>query len=85
MIMLCITAMLAHLLMIMALDAAETTTLQPFALLQIVYSTLIGLILFKEVVEWHVFFGAIIIVASGFFAFWREARVKQSSVAPVAK
>jgi drug/metabolite transporter (DMT)-like permease len=85
MIMLCITAMLAHLLMIMALDAAETTTLQPFALLQIVYSTLIGLILFKEVVEWHVFFGAIIIVASGLFAFWREARVKQSSVAPVAK
>ena len=79
MIMLCITAMLAHLLMIMALDVAETTTLQPFALLQIVYSTLIGLILFQEIVDLHVFIGGGIIIASGLFAFWREAKVKQTN------
>lgn len=85
MMMLCVTAMLAHLLMIMALNVAETTTLQPFALLQIVYSTLIGLILFKEVVDMHVFVGAGIIVASGLFAFWREAKLKQLAQTDMAK
>jgi drug/metabolite transporter (DMT)-like permease len=83
--MLCITAMLAHLLMIMALDVAETTTLQPFALLQIVYSTLIGLFLFQEIVETHVFIGGAIIIASGLFTFWREAKSKQNSLSNAAK
>jgi len=75
--MLCVTSMVGHFLMIYALEVAETTTLQPFTLLQIVYSTIIGLVLFQEVVSPHVFIGAGIIIASGLFAFWREAKVKQ--------
>jgi drug/metabolite transporter (DMT)-like permease len=80
--MLCVTSMVGHFLMIRALEVAETTTLQPFTLLQIVYSTIIGLILFQEVVSPHVFIGAGIIIASGLFAFWREAKVKHHQHAP---
>ncbi len=75
--LLCVTSMVGHFLMIRALEVAETTTLQPFTLLQIVYSTIIGLVLFQEVVSPHVFIGAGIIIASGLFAFWREAKVKK--------
>ena len=78
MLMLCITSMLGHFLMIRALAVAEITVLQPFTMLQIVFASMIGLVLFEEVVGAHVFIGGGMIIASGLLAFWREAKLKHA-------
>ena len=78
MLMLCITSMLGHFLMIRALAVAEITVLQPFTMLQIVFASMIGLVLFEEVVSAHVFIGGGMIIASGLLAFWREAKLKHA-------
>jgi drug/metabolite transporter (DMT)-like permease len=45
---------------------------QPFAYLQLVFASGIGLIVFGETLEANVIIGASIVVAAGLFTLWRE-------------
>jgi drug/metabolite transporter (DMT)-like permease len=45
---------------------------QPFAYLQLVFATLIGVTVFNEVLEPHVVLGAAVVVGAGLFTLWRE-------------
>jgi drug/metabolite transporter (DMT)-like permease len=72
MAVLCVMGALGHYLMIKALEAAEASVLQPFTFLQLVFASLIGVMLFGETLTVHSVFGATIIVASGLFVIWRE-------------
>ncbi len=75
MAVLCCTAAGAHWLMIRALEVAEASAIQPFAYLQLVFATALGMAVFGEVLEPNVAIGAVIVVAAGLFTLWR-ARVK---------
>lgn len=80
MFILCLSGMTGHFLFIKAYDAAEASTLQPFAYLQTVFASLIGVMLFAESLAWQTILGAAIVISAGLFAFWRErVRSKRNS------
>ena len=70
--LLCILACLAHYLLIKCYEVSEASSLQPFAYLQLLFATIIGLWIFSENLETHLVIGALLVVLAGLFAFWRE-------------
>jgi len=68
---LCITGALGHWLLIKTYEAAEASAVQPFAFLQLVFASALGLLVFGEVLELHVAVGAILIVGAGLFTLYR--------------
>lgn len=72
---LCSTAMLGHWLLIRSYDVAEASAVQPFAYLQLVWISVLGLLLFHEQLRPNVAIGAALVVAAGLFTLWR-ARVR---------
>jgi hypothetical protein len=75
---LCITGALGHYLLIRAYEVAEASAVQPFAYLQLVFATALGITVFGETLEWNVALGGAIVVAAGLFTLWR-ARVRASA------
>ncbi len=69
---LCVTGATGHWLLIKCYEVAEASAVQPFAYLQLVFASLIGLVVFGEVLETHVMVGAAIVVAAGVFTLVRE-------------
>jgi drug/metabolite transporter (DMT)-like permease len=70
--LLCIFGCLAHYLLIKCYEVSEAGLLQPFAYLQLLFATIIGLWIFSEKLETHLMIGAFVVVLAGLFAFWRE-------------
>lgn len=69
---LCLTGALGHWLLIKCYSVAEASAVQPFAYLQLVFVSIIGVTIFAEVLELHVAIGAGVIVGAGVFALVRE-------------
>jgi drug/metabolite transporter (DMT)-like permease len=69
---LCITGVTGHWLLIRCYEVAEASAVQPFAYLQLVFASIIGISIFGEDVRANVAIGAALIVAAGLFTFWRE-------------
>lgn len=69
--MLCITSALSHYLLIRAYEVAEASAIQPFAYLQLVFASAIGITVFGEVLRPNVAIGAVIVVLAGLFTLWR--------------
>ncbi|MBR9650163.1 DMT family transporter [Thalassovita aquimarina] len=69
---LCITGALGHFLLIKCYEVAEASSVQPFAYLQLVFASAIGIAVFGETIRLNVAIGAGIIVAAGLFTLWRE-------------
>ncbi len=69
---LCLTAALGHWLLIRAYAVAEASALQPFAYLQLVWVSVLGLAFLGETLRPNVAVGAVIVAAAGLFALWRE-------------
>jgi drug/metabolite transporter (DMT)-like permease len=76
MAVLCVTGALGHWLLIRAYEVAEASAVQPFAYLQLVFASGIGIAVFGERLEWNVAAGAGLVVAAGLFTLWR-ARVRE--------
>ena len=76
--LLCCTAALSHWLLIKSLAIAEASDVQPFAYLQIVWASAIGLFVFGETLRVNVAIGAGIVVAAGIFTLWRQ-RVREKA------
>lgn len=74
MAVLCVTGAGGHWLLIKTYEVAEAGAVQPFAYLQLVFASLIGVAVFGETVEPRVALGAGIVIAAGLFALWRERR-----------
>lgn len=70
----------SHWLLLKCYEVAEASSVQPFAYLQIVFVSIIGLTIYNEVLQTHVVLGAMIIVAAGIYALWHE-RGKSKAVA----
>lgn len=78
MAVLCCTAALSHWLLIKAYAVAEASAIQPFAYLQLVWASAIGLVVFGETLRVNVAIGAGIVVAAGIFTLWRQ-RVREKA------
>ncbi|QEW18330.1 carboxylate/amino acid/amine transporter [Marinibacterium anthonyi] len=69
---LCITGVLGHWLLIKCYEVAEASAVQPFAYFHFVWASILGVVVFSEIVRPNVAFGAALIVAAGLFTLWRE-------------
>ncbi|MFU8881503.1 MAG: DMT family transporter [Rhodobacterales bacterium] len=70
--LLCITGALGHWLLIKCYEVAEASAVQPFAYLQLVFVSVLGILVFSETIRTNVAIGAGLIVAAGLFTLWRE-------------
>ena len=71
---LCITGVAGHWLLIRAYEIAEASAVQPFAYLQLVFASAIGLSVFNETLALNVAIGAGLVVSAGIFTLWRAQR-----------
>jgi len=71
---LCITGALGHWLLIKTYEAAEASAVQPFAYLQLVFVSFIGVLVFGESIELNVAIGAAVVVCAGLFTLWRARK-----------
>lgn len=70
--LLCCTAALGHWLLIRAYEVAEASAIQPFSYLQLVFVSVLALVLFDETLTLNVVIGAGVVVAAGLFTLWRQ-------------
>ena len=77
MAVLCVTGAGGHFLLIKCYEVAEAGAVQPFAYLQLVWASILGVIVFGEVVEANVAIGAGIVVCAGLFTIWRERQASK--------
>ena len=71
---LCITGALGHYTLIKCYEVAEASAVQPFAYLQLVFASVIGVSVFSETIRLNVALGAALIVGAGLFTLWRQRR-----------
>lgn len=64
---------------IAAMRIGDISFVSPFRYSRIVFGLLAGLIVFGETIDGYTLLGATIIVGSGTFTLWREARLRRSS------
>jgi len=69
---LCITGALGHFTLIKCYEVAEASAVQPFAYLQLVFASALGIVVFNETIRINVAAGAALIVGAGLFTFWRQ-------------
>jgi drug/metabolite transporter (DMT)-like permease len=69
---LCITGALGHFTLIKCYEVAEASSVQPFAYLQLVFGSAIGITVFSETIQLNVAMGAALIVGAGLFTLWRQ-------------
>lgn len=69
---LCVTGALGHYTLIKCYEVAEASAVQPFAYLQLVFASMIGIAVFSETIRANVALGAGIVVAAGLFTLWRQ-------------
>ncbi len=74
MAILCVVGASGHFLLIKCYEMAEASAVQPFAYLQLVFASIIGLTVFGETLEPHVALGAAIVIAAGLFTLVRARR-----------
>ncbi|WP_439154097.1 DMT family transporter [Yoonia sp.] len=68
---LCVTGAGGHWLLIKTYEVAEASAVQPFAYLQLVFASAIGIFIMGETLRPNVALGAAIVVAAGLFTLWR--------------
>lgn len=71
---LCITGASGHFLLIKTYEVAEASSVQPFAYLQLVFVTFIGITIFGETLATNVAIGATIVVGAGLFTLLRARK-----------
>ncbi len=71
---LCVTGVLGHWTLIKCYEVAEASAVQPFAYLQLVFASSIGIFVFADTIRLNVAFGAGLIVAAGLFTLWRQRK-----------
>jgi drug/metabolite transporter (DMT)-like permease len=75
---LCAMAALGHFLLIKAYEVAEAGTIQPFAYFQLVFVTLLALVLFDERPDAWTIAGGALILCAGLYTLIRQARLTRT-------
>jgi drug/metabolite transporter (DMT)-like permease len=74
MAVLCVTGAVGHYFLIRVYELAEAGAVQPFAYLQLVFASFIGIWVFGESLQANVVLGAAIVIAAGLFTLWRSSK-----------
>lgn len=82
MLLLGIVATGAHMLVNRALKISDAATVAPLQYTLLFWAVVFGWIFFDEIPTLNVIIGAIFIVASGLFIFFREQKLKRNSASP---
>jgi len=72
MALLCVLSAAGHWCLIKAYSLAEAAAIQPFAYLQLVWITILGVTLFGEALAPNIAIGATLVVSAGLFTLWRQ-------------
>ena len=72
MALLSVTGMIGHMLLIMALEHAPASVIQPLNYLLLVWATLLGFLLFDNLPDALTLIGSAVIISSGLYAMFRE-------------
>jgi drug/metabolite transporter (DMT)-like permease len=67
---------LGHLVMIRAFTVAPASSLAPFSYLQLVWATVLGLVMFNDWPDAWTFLGAAMLAASGLYVLYRERQLR---------
>ena len=78
-----LAATLGHYAMTQAMRHVQISMLQPFSFLQIVWATIMGIVLFSEAVKINVILGALLIVASTSYIARRESLIAKAQAAQI--
>lgn len=73
MAILCMTGIVSHYLLILAYGRLDATQIQPISYFQLVWASLLGVVIFQEALHWNIVLGSAIVVGAGLFTIWREA------------
>ena len=79
--LLCVMGATGHWLLIKTYEVAEASAVQPFAYLQLVFASALGVTVFGETLHLTTVIGAAIVVGAGLFTLWRE-RVRRLREVP---
>lgn len=71
---LCLTSVTSHYLLIKAYNILDASAIQPLAYLSVVYASVMGPVIFHEIVPFTTYVGAAIVVAGGLLSIWSEPR-----------
>ncbi|WP_353474673.1 DMT family transporter [Salipiger sp. H15] len=77
MALLCLTGATGHYTLIKCYEVAEASAVQPFAYLQLVFASALGLTVFHEELRTNVVIGGAIIVCAGIFTLIRARKAEQ--------
>ncbi len=72
---LCLTGVLGHFTLIKCYAVAEASAVQPFAYLQLVFISIIGVTVFGETIRTNVAIGVVVVVGAGLFTLWRQRKM----------
>ncbi|WGW04030.1 DMT family transporter [Tropicibacter oceani] len=75
MAILCVTGAAGHYTLIRVYEVAEASAVQPFAYLQLVFASALGIVVFGESIRLNVALGVALIVLAGLFTLWRARQV----------
>ena len=75
-LLLCFLSTCGHFLFIKALETAQASILQPFIYLQLFFASIIGILVFNDLLTLNLIFGGILIIGSGIFALIRTHNVQ---------
>ncbi len=76
---LCVTGALGHFTLIKCYEVTEASTVQPFAYMQLVFGSGLGLLVFNETLRGATVIGAGIVIAAGLFTLCRERAAQKSA------
>jgi drug/metabolite transporter (DMT)-like permease len=77
-----VTLVIGQVFMIRAFRAAPVAVVAPFEYLELLWASLIGYVVWNEEPAAHVWIGAAVVIVSGLYITWREARIRRSAAAP---
>ncbi|UOA26360.1 Riboflavin transporter [Pseudosulfitobacter sp. DSM 107133] len=75
-------AQAGHYTMTLAFASAPVTVTQPITFLQLVWATLLGLLVFNEPIDIWVVLGGVLILGAVTFITWREAQLNRRPITP---
>lgn len=81
---LCITSIIAHMMLMKALQLTEAVVLQPFQYLILPWAILLGYVVFGETLDAYTLVGTAIVVGSGIYVAYREYQLQNKRSAPPA-
>lgn len=68
-----VTSIASHYFLIMAYKRLDAIQIQPVSYFQLVWASMLGVVIFGEVLHWNVLLGSLVVVGAGLFTIWREA------------